>query len=1095
VGDLGAALIVAAWKRSHRAAVSTLVIAASMASVPVVLAPAGATPAPARTPTHQTAALARTPACEAEEPSSLGEALEGAENTFRGASAISNALGSVASAVGDEATGEGLTSLGEGLGVATEVAGYGFAWVAFTQANAAFGYGADDPTDKNFKAIFMPVFASIPLVPAPTARLDGSFAALNNLFATESRFAEVVVALRTALDRAAGATAAGNQLWFGRQADASANYALEAAELLQEFSPLRAAVVKAFTAEGLTLKLTSHQFAEAQTGLAHGLPSNFTKLLLTAAAAVQPQTNSEVKAFTTVLLNTKALQRVIAKAKPTSLDLPTLFGSRLLTAAEARVAAALAGYADYVLQSPNKTYHPDYLIANCGGGGGGGGGGTGASFGEPHENTFSGDDYEFQAVGEFTLVKSTTDNLDVQIRQQAFPGSGDVSFDTATAMRVGNAIVELAASPNGFLQLWVDRKSVPLASQPLAGGGRLSVSADRFATVTWPDGTEVSVFSTVSVAVEHGTATCNGARVIYVFVKVPRSRYGHLTGLLGDAGQPEGSNLLGGNGISYSLHQLYFPSENLQNFNVLYHQFGQSWRVTPATSLFAYPKGESTASYTDLSFPSKALTVSSLRPATAASAEVVCKASGITNPDLLVDCVFDLGVTASRCFVAGDAQIQAATGGPNANGLPPSSGTVPPATTTATSTTTSASTTGPTTTQVTTAPSGHGPVPIGTTTGGSPAEPAVAVGPSGTAYTVLLQPGGTQLDFCALPVGSTTCTPVPLKVPGPSTDLFSDPPTVLLHDGDIYVFEYIGSASDNRTGIAEYVSTDGGASFTLQPDAVSYVKGGQGTTGPIVELPGGEFGAGYVSDVTNPTFQANSLSAPSNDSQATTPPYATLNPSPATAYTVGNLGGQFASQLTGSRGVLGVFVGDGAPCPSSAHSTLVYAYAPISASTSLEDLNTTTGGSGSPWGPLAKVDCGGTYPAVAGGPSGLGLLETDLATPTTEVQYRAFSPGTGFGAPVTIAKDESALDPTLSQDATGRIYATWVNAGVGIELSSSAPGGASWTAPATLLSVPGTESGIDNLTSGVNASGQGWAVYTRSGKDYALEFSKNGASS
>ncbi|MGD0811790.1 MAG: hypothetical protein ABSA91_19095, partial [Acidimicrobiales bacterium] len=705
--------------------------------------------------------------------------------------------------------------------------------------------------------------------------------------------------------------------------------------------------------------------------------------------------------------------------------------------------------------------------------------------------TFSGDDYEFQAVGEFTLVKSTTDNLDIQIRQQAFPGAGDVSFNTATAMRVGNAIVELAASSKGLLQLWVDRKSVPLASQPLAGGGKLAVLDDRFATVTWPDGTEVSVFSTVSVAVEHGTGTCNGARVIYVFVKVPRSRYGHLTGLLGDPGQPEGSDLLGGNGISYSLEQLYFPSENVQNFNVLYHQFGQSWRVTQVTSLFAYPKGESTASYTDLSFPSKALTVSALRPATAARAEVVCKASGITNPDLLADCVFDLGVTASRCFVAGDAQIQAATGGPNANGLPPSSGALPPATTTATTTT--ASTRGPTTTQVTTAPSGHSPVAIGTYSGASSADPAVAVSPSGTAYTVLLQHGGTQLDFCALPAGSTTCTSVPLKVPDPSTDLFSDPPTVLLHDGDIYVFEYIGSASDDRTGIAEYISTNGGASFTLQPDAVSYVKGGQGTTGPIVELPGGEFGAGYVSDVTNPTFQANSLSSPSDDSLATTPPYATLNPSPATAYTVGNLGGQFASQLTGSRGVLGVFVGDGAPCPSSARSTLVYAYAPISASTGLADLNTTTGGAGSPWDPLEKVDCGGTNPAVAGGPSGLGLLETDLATPTTEVQYRAFSPGTGFGAPVTITKEESAQDATISQDATGRIYATWVTPGVGIELASSAAGGARWTAPATLLSVPGTESGIDNLTSGVNASGQGWAVYTESGKEYALQFSKNGA--
>ena len=247
-------------------------------------------------------------------------------------------------------------------------------------------------------------------------------------------------------------------------------------------------------------------------------------------------------------------------------------------------------------------------------------------------------------------------------------------MNTATAMRVGETTVELAANPAGYLQLWLDGKSVPLASQSLAGGGKLSVSAGRFATVTWPDGTEVTVFSTVSLAVEHGTGTCNSTRVIYVFVKVARSRYGHLAGLLGDPGKPEGGDILGGNGVPYSLGKLEFPSQSTQNFDLLYHQFGQSWRVTQATSLFTYPKGESTATYTNVSFPSKALTVTSLTPKTAAKAEVVCKASGITNPDLLADCVFDLGVTGSRCFAAGDAQVQSFTGGPSRTGCHPAAG-------------------------------------------------------------------------------------------------------------------------------------------------------------------------------------------------------------------------------------------------------------------------------------------------------------------------------------------------------------------------------------------------------------------------------------
>jgi hypothetical protein len=1021
----------------------------------------------------------------------VADAFDGLSTEFGAAEAATNTVAAVASGLGDGAAAAGLGSLGSALGIASTVSGYAFAGAAFSQANAAFGYGAHDPLDRNFKVIFMPVFASIPVVAAPKARLDGAFTALNKLFDTESRFADIVVALRTALNRVAGATAAGNQLWLGRQADASANYALEAAELLQEFSPLRAAIVKTFTAEGLSMRLTLHQFTEAQADVARGLPSAFTEFLKTAAAALQPQSSTEVKALTSILLDTKAIQKSIAAATPRSLDLPTVFGSPLLTSAEARLATGLSGFANYVLQSPNKIYHPDYRIAYCGGGGGGGGGGgSGASYGEPHENTFAGDDYEFQAVGEFTLVKSTTDNLDIQIRQQPFPGAGDVSMNTATAMTVGKTIVELAANTNGLLQLWVDRKPVPFATQSLAGGGELSVNGGRFATVTWPDGTQVTVFSTVSLAVEHATGTCNSSRVIYVFVKVPRSQYGHLTGLLGDAGQPAGSNLLGGNGVSYSLDQLEYPSESTQNFDVLYHQFGQSWRVTQATSLFAYPKGQSTASYTDLSFPDKALTVRSLTPTTASAAKTVCRSAGITNPDLLSDCVFDLGVTGSRCFAAGEAQVQASTGGPKPNGMPPSSGglvgaapTSPAATTTTTSATTA--TTKP-------ASSGQGPVAIGTSSGSALGQPAVAVSPSGTAYSVVLQ-GNTKLDVCKLPPGSTTCNPVVLKVPDPSTYVFFDPPTVLVQNGDIYVFEYLEGASDDLTGLAEFVSTDGGASFTLQPHAVSYVPGGAGTAGPVVALPGGDFGAGYVSAVANPAFQANALSSPGDDSEATTPAYATLNPSPATAYTIGNLGGQFASQLTGSLGVLGVFQSSGAPCPSSARATLVYAYAPIAAATTLAELNTSPGGAGSPWSPLAKVDCEGAYPALAGGPSGLGLLESDLGASSAGVLYRAFSPTSGFGAPVTIVKGEIADDPTVSQDGTGGIYATWVEPGVGIELAYSSTRGASWTGPISLLPAPSGGAGMDNLTSAVNGSGQGWAVYTLSGKEYALHFTRSGS--
>jgi hypothetical protein len=324
-----------------------------------------------------------------------------------------------------------------------------------------------------------------------------------------------------------------------------------------------------------------------------------------------------------------------------------------------------------------------------------------------------------------------------------------------------------------------------------------------------------------------------------------------------------------------------------------------------------------------------------------------------------------------------------------------------------------------------------------------------------------------------------------LKLPDKSGDAFFDPPTVLVANANVYVFELVNSTSNSDvTGIDEYVSGDGGSSFTLHPVAVSYVPEGFGTTNPVIPLPGGDIGFGYVVTGANPAFQANSLASPTEDSQAKPGPYTTLNPSPNT-YTVSDTGGQFASQLTGSLGVLGVFAATTgtttSPCPSNAPGALVYAYAPLSPSTTIAQLN---GGAGSPWQPLAQVDCTGSNPAVGSGPSGLGLLETVAST----VRYRAFSPMSGFAAPVTVASGEEGPSPTLSQDGAGGIYATWVDGPTGVRLAFSSTGGSSWTGPGTLFSSHNGTINIGSLASGVNSSGQGWALYAANGTEYAQPF-------
>lgn len=384
------------------------------------------------------------------------------------------------------------------------------------------------------------------------------------------------------------------------------------------------------------------------------------------------------------------------------------------------------------------------------------------------------------------------------------------------------------------------------------------------------------------------------------------------------------------------------------------------------------------------------------------------------------------------------------------------------------------------------------PFAIGVNTIGQPTPPAVAVDPAGAAYVVWNQPSNTVLDFCKLAVGATGCSPVQLPIPNPAQALFFDPPSVLVNGADVYVFEEVNGAPKNDDGIDEWVSINGGSTFTRVPYAVGETGVGDSAgTGPqpVVALPGGNFGMSAVSAIQNPTFQANSLAPPLDYSVATEPnPYATLTPVPNN-YAVPNLGGQMVSQLTGADGLLGVYeIFERGPCPSG--DGLVYTYAPLSATTTNAELNTSTGGAGSPWRPLAAVSCNTTSPAVTSGASGLGLLSTNDASLTAErVQYQRFTPPSGWSAPVRVAA-EAGLEPTVSQDGGGGLYATWL--GGGVRLAYSGDGGSSWSGPVTLFGIS-NGTAPDSVNSAVGSGGQGWAVYAFDGTEYAQPFSRNDA--
>jgi hypothetical protein len=106
------------------------------------------------------------------------------------------------------------------------------------------------------------------------------------------------------------------------------------------------------------------------------------------------------------------------------------------------------------------------------------------------------------------------------------------------------------------------------------------------------------------------------------------------------------------------------------------------------------------------------------------------------------------------------------------------------------------------------------------------------------------------------------------------------------------------------------------------------------------------------------------------------------------------------------------------------------------------------------------IDCEAEAPVLAGGASGIGVLEDEgpgLQTSGLDsIDYRKFNASThSFEAPILVSEEaehtlSGAGSLSVSQDTTGGVYAMWSD-GRGKELSYSPNGGANWDAPVSAL--------------------------------------------
>ncbi|HUO74781.1 MAG TPA: VWD domain-containing protein [Solirubrobacteraceae bacterium] len=287
----------------------------------------------------------------------------------------------------------------------------------------------------------------------------------------------------------------------------------------------------------------------------------------------------------------------------------------------------------------------EYCTANAQGGGGGGGGGPpgGGSNGDPHLRTFDGQRYEFQALGEFVLARSTLGGFEVQARQQRIRNSffsNFLSVNTQLAFRVGRARVTISTGEPLVVRVGGRRVHPERGPVTLPGGGSVTPASGADPCdeldLRWPDGSLACVWSVGDSGV-----------AIWLY---PASRLrGHLIGLLGNFDGVAADDFRTREGRLFTVDQIA-PDQLPSQYNNRYHVFGESWRVRQRESLFDYGRGQSTATFTDRRFPKQLFGIDRLSAGVRARAEAVCRSRGISDPDVFQACVLDVAATGSDAF-------------------------------------------------------------------------------------------------------------------------------------------------------------------------------------------------------------------------------------------------------------------------------------------------------------------------------------------------------------------------------------------------------------------------------------------------------------
>ena len=256
-------------------------------------------------------------------------ALEGIGAVAMGVGTFIGVVGGIIFTIGGVETA---SIFGAPAGVPTMVAGGALALVGagLTGLGKYYAYVAVDPPDLHYTVVATPrvirlPHASVPPGSSPAAKKDA--AAINAALDNTARLVAVLQALRTSVDRAAGAVKKGAAAAAARQRKAVVAYAREAASLMEKSLKLRRAIVAAFGATRTRLVVTPtgmQKMAElaARKGLGAQATTTLRRLGLSPATirAVQKDVVGSLRrgpkfGFPGVLVNPKADAAELAAAK------------------------------------------------------------------------------------------------------------------------------------------------------------------------------------------------------------------------------------------------------------------------------------------------------------------------------------------------------------------------------------------------------------------------------------------------------------------------------------------------------------------------------------------------------------------------------------------------------------------------------------------------------------------------------------------------------------------------------------------------------------------------------------------------------------